>query len=519
MTTKKELVQFLLAKKIIVTGKLMAMIKEQNDQETEKLYTDIQNKDDDSIRKIIFSYLQTEKQKEQQNKDVEKENTLATNSAQEQNKEATNDASDIEEVKEGTVSIISSFTTKEVNKEIQDFVSYFNERYKTLERLLRGRQELDNVTAIKRALQKEEREHVAIIGIVKEINETKNKNIIITLEDSTGEMKALVSKNKREIYEAGKSLVRDEVVGIVGVAGKGIIFVEKIVWPEVPVYNELKKSPIEEYAIFLSDIHVGSKQFLAAAFEKFLKWINGEAGDEKQRALVKKIKYVFIVGDVVDGVGIYPGQEHDLEMTDIYDQYAACGALLAQIPKHMKIIICPGNHDAMRLAEPQLPLYEDMAKPLYDLPNAVMVSNPAMVNVGRTEGFPGISVLMYHGYSFDYYIANVDEIRNNGGYDRADLVMKYLLQRRHLAPTHASCVYIPFRDYDPMVISKIPDIFATGHLHKTSVSSYRNITLICGSCWQGKTAFQEKMGHNPEPARVPLVNLQTREVKILKFME
>ena len=64
MTTKKELVQLLLTKKILVTGKLMAMIKEQSDQETEKLYTNIQNKDDDSIRKIIFSYLQLEKQKE-----------------------------------------------------------------------------------------------------------------------------------------------------------------------------------------------------------------------------------------------------------------------------------------------------------------------------------------------------------------------------------------------------------------------------------------------------------------------
>src|SRR3989338_11582082 len=277
-----------------------------------------------------------------------------------------------EETKEGVVTIVSSFKEKEVNKEIQDFVSYFNERYKTLERLLRGRQELDNVTVVKRALQKEEREPVAVIGLVKKIEETKNNNIIIVLEDSTGEIKALISKNKKELYGGGKSLVLDEVIGIIGVAGKGIIFVEKIVWPEVPVYNELKKSPVEEYAIFLSDIHVGSKQFLAVAFEKFLKWINGEMGDEKQRALVKKIKYIFIVGDVVDGVGIYPGQENDLEITDIFEQYKQCAALLEKIPKHMKIIICPGNHDAVRMAEPQLPLYEDIAKPLYDIPNIIM---------------------------------------------------------------------------------------------------------------------------------------------------
>jgi DNA polymerase II small subunit len=285
------------------------------------------------------------------------------------------------------------------------------------------------------------------------------------------------------------------------------------------VYNELKKSPKEEYAIFLSDMHVGSKQFLNQSFEKFIKWINGEMGDEKQRELVKKTKYVFIMGDIVDGVGVYPGQEKELEIADIYAQYAEAAKFLKKIPTHMTIIMCPGNHDAVRMAEPQMPFYEDIAKPLYELPNAIIVSNPAVVTIGAQQGFPGITVLLYHGYSFDYYIANVDEIRNNGGYDRADLVMKFLLQKRHLAPTHASGVYVPYPDHDPLIISKIPDIFATGHLHKTSVSTYRNVTLICGSCWQGKTTFQEKVGHNPEPGRVPLVNLQTREMKILRFGE
>jgi len=42
--------------------------------------------------------------------------------------------------------------------------------------------------------------------------------------------------------------------------------------------------------------------------------------------------------------------------------------------------------------------------------------------------------------------------------------------------------------------------------------------MISGSCWQAKTSFQEKLGHEPEPARVPLVNLKTREIKILKFI-
>lgn len=481
------LVQFLLEKKILLSAKKIEYIRSKSEEERQYFFETIKDKSTDEIKKIIVDFFEQKEIKEG--------------------------------VSGGEVSLLTNFESKEVDKKVGDFVSYFNARYKAIEKLLRNRQELQNMTAIKRLAQKEQREAISIIGIVKDIEETKNENLIITLEDQTAETKVLVSKAKKELFDGAKSVVLDEIIGITGVTGKGIIFAEKIIWPDVPAYNELKKSPVEEYALFLSDVHVGSKQFLLKSFEKFLKWINGEIGDEKQRDLVKKVKYIFIVGDVVDGVGIYPGQENDLEILDIFDQYKEFARLIAKVPRHIKIIISPGNHDAMRLAEPQLPIYEDIGKPLYELPNVVMVSNPSMITIAKTENFPGINVLMYHGYSFDHYIANVDEIRNNGGYDRADLVMKFLLKRRHLAPTHASCVYIPFAENDPMVISKIPDIFATGHLHKTSVSSYRNITLLCGSCWQGKTAFQEKMGHNPEPGRVPAVNLQTREIKILRFGE
>ena len=72
-------------------------------------------------------------------------------------------------------------------------------------------------------------------------------------------------------------------------------------------------------------------------------------------------------------------------------------------------------------------------------------------------------------------------------------------------------------DLDPLVINQVPDFFVSGHIHKAAAANYRNITLIAGSCWQSKTTFQEKVGHNPEPSRVPIVNLKTREVKILKF--
>ena len=248
-----------------------------------------------------------------------------------------------------------------------------------------------------------------------------------------------------------------------------------------------------------------------------MQWIRGEIGNEAQRSIAEKIKYIFILGDIVDGCGVYPGQEEELIIKDIYEQYKRCAELLAQIPQDKKIIICPGNHDAMRLAEPQPQLYRDFAEQLYKLPNIIMVSNPSTVNIHSSEDFPGFDVLLYHGYSFDYFVSNTDAIRNRGGYNRADILMKFLLQKRHLAPTHTSTLYIPDAVKDPLVIERVPDFFVTGHIHKSIASNYRNTTLICGSCWQSKTSFQERVGHQPEPSRVPIVNLKTREIKILKF--
>ena len=303
---------------------------------------------------------------------------------------------------------------------------------------------------------------------------------------------------------------------MIGSNAENIVFANNVIWPDVP-HRDLKKSPDESYALFLSDLHVGSNNFLDGDFNKFIKWINGEAGSDKQKEIAKKVKYIFIVGDLIDGCGIYPGQDADLVIKDIKEQYRESARLLKQMPEHIPLIICPGNHDAMRIAEPQPKLYEDFAKPIYDMPNTIMVSNPAYINIHASDKFPGFDVLMYHGYSFDFFVANVNSIRSNGGYNRADLVMKFLLKRRHLAPTHTSTLYIPDPNDDPLTIKKLPDFFATGHIHKSIAANYKNITLISGSCWQSKTEFQEKVGHNPEPSRVPLVNLNTREIKILRF--
>ncbi|MCB9358539.1 DNA-directed DNA polymerase II small subunit [Candidatus Woesearchaeota archaeon] len=410
-----------------------------------------------------------------------------------------------------------SFDLIPQKRSVEHFVSYFSSRYKQLESLLRKRKELENILSIARLKAKKDRETVAIIGLVRGKDITKNGNLIVTIEDLTGEIKVLINKNNKDLFEIANDLVEDEIVGVLGTNGDNILFSNNIIQPDIPLDKEFKKYDKDDYIVFLSDIHAGSKYFLKDDLKKFLSWLKQETGTERQREIAKKVTHVFIAGDIVDGVGIYPNQEDELELLDIYEQYEEAAELISQIPKHIPVIICPGNHDAVRLSEPQPVLSKKYAKSLYDIENVTMVSNPAVINICSDESFSGFDILMYHGYSFDYYVANVDSLRLSGGYDRADLIMKFLLKRRHLAPAYTSTLFIPEENCDALVIEDIPDFFITGHIHKTAVSNYRNVTMICGSCWQSTTSFQVKVGHHPEPSRVPVVNLKTRKVTILNF--
>ena len=402
-------------------------------------------------------------------------------------------------------------------REVQDFVQYFKKRYESLRNILQVRPELSGVVSISRVLSRRESDKVAVIGLITKKTFTKKGNIMLELEDPTGIIKAVVMKTREDVYNLAKDLVHDEVIGVVGNSGDKIVFVNSVVFPDVPLGKELKKVEDDVSVVFIADMHIGSNVFYEKEFLNFIDWLNCKVGGKEQKALARSVKYLFIVGDLVDGVGIFPNQDKELNITDIYTQYQVCGEYLSKIREDINIIICPGNHDALRISEPQPVLDKDLAAPLWKLKNVMMTTNPSLVNIHSSKDFPGFDILLYHGYSFHYYADNVESIRLEGGNDRSDLIMKFLLQRRHLAPTHTSTLYIPDNKEDPLVIDKVPDFLVTAHMHRTSVSSYNNVNLICCGCFVGQTTFQEKMGIHPDPGKITLVNLKSREVKELDF--
>jgi DNA polymerase II small subunit len=420
------------------------------------------------------------------------------------------------------VMVLDAYVENTKEREVQDFVNYFKARYNTLKGLLSNRQNLQNATSINRILNKTEKESIEIIGIINNKRTTKNGNIILTLEDLSGSINVLVNKNRKELFETAKNLLDDEVIGVVGSCSpeftKGqIVFCDEIITPDIPADHEFKKLDREVYAVFTGDIHLGNKYFCAKEFLRFIDWINGESGTREQREVAKKVKYLFLNGDLVDGVGVYPEHDKDLDVKDIYEQYSFLAEMLSKIRKDVKIILVGGNHDALRIAEPQPPLDKKLAAPIYNLPNAIMVNNPATVNICSSQHFNGFNILLYHGNSMPHIAEGISEIRMCGGIKRPDLIMKALLRKRHLAPPHNSSLYVPDNRDDPLVIKRIPDFFVTGHIHRTIVGNYKNVTLVGCGCWIKQTEDQKRRGIEPDPSRVTLVNLKTREVKLLYF--
>ncbi|MCP8312250.1 MAG: DNA-directed DNA polymerase II small subunit [Candidatus Methylarchaceae archaeon HK02M1] len=285
---------------------------------------------------------------------------------------------------------------------------------------------------------------------------------------------------------------------------RGTAIVKDVYSPDIPEHLP-NRSKQEVYAVFTSDTHIGSNTFLFDAFNRFILWLNGKLGDD---SIIRKVKYLIIGGDLVDGVGIYPNQEKELQEVDIYEQYKKLIQLIEQVPKHIKIFIIPGNHDPVRQALPQPVIPEKYADQLYHMENVIMLGNPIHLNLH------GVNILVCHGRSLDDIVATTPGLT----FSKPASAMKVLLKARHLAPIYGGRTPIAPEKEDHLVIEEVPDIFHTGHVHTVDIDTYRGTLMINSGTWQGQTSYQMNMGLTPTPGIVPIVNLATLEVTLKNFV-
>ncbi len=391
-----------------------------------------------------------------------------------------------------------------------DINDAFNDRLERLRKLIIANSRLPRRPLEIARLQAERsrfqgRENVAVaIGLVNDPRHTKNGHLMFSLEDSSGEMNCLLMNRKGEdriiehsrIVESG--LMPDDVVGVSGSFSQdgGLFYIDDL---HFPMHDRHEKKFAEQAVsvAFLSDVHLGSKTFLEAQWHKMVRWFNTDP-------LARTIKYLVLSGDCVDGVGIYPGQDKELLIKDFYKQYSSFAELVELLPDWVECIMLPGNHDAVRPAEPQPTLEPEIQQ---DYNSTMFVGNPCDFSLD------GVRILSYHGKSIDDFVAGL----RNVTYKDPVEAMRQMLRRRHLAPQWGGKTPLSPEPEDGLVIREVPDIFVTGHVHGHACVDFRGTTLIQSSTWQDQTSYQRMLGFQPKPCMLTVVNLGTHKTISIPF--
>lgn len=382
--------------------------------------------------------------------------------------------------------------------EYKDFVAVFRDRLERLGSKLRGRFNHRPASAIQSMSGGSE---AAMVGLVNDIRSTASGHWLVELEDATGTFPWLVMKD-REYADLVEELLCDEVLAMEGTLAddSGIAFVDSMSFPDVPRTYEPSTADRHVQAALISDVHVGSQEFMQDAWNRFADWLHTEEAQH--------VEYLLLAGDMVEGVGVYPDQDEELDIVDIYDQYEAFNEHLKRVPGDLDIVMIPGNHDAVRLAEPQ-PGFDERLRNIMSAHDPRIVSNPSTVTL------EGVSVLMYHGVSLDEVIAELPEEKAN--YDEPHKAMYHLLKKRHVAPQFGGHTRLAPEKEDYLIIEDVPDIFHTGHVHKLGFGKYHNVLAINSGCWQAQTDFQKSVNIEPDAGYAPIVDLDTLDVTVQKF--
>ncbi len=384
---------------------------------------------------------------------------------------------------------------------IAAYGALFQSRYRALARMLRGRPDLPNLRPVRELRASDG--VASVIGMVRAVRETPQRHhLILTVDDETGSLETLVPKDSPA---ARTPFLSDEVVGLKLTFSKEpgkIPRVAQVERPDIPSTRPTGRATAARRAIFLSDLHVGSRSFLSESWAHLVEFLRGRG---PLAELAASIDYVVIAGDLVDGIGVYPRQERDLAIPDVVEQYAELGRRLAELPDRLVIVAIPGNHDAVSPAEPQPGLPANLTFLLP--PNVRTLANPS------TFALSGVVVEAYHGRSFDDLIPAIP----GASYSRPTDVMKRMLEMRHLAPIYGDRTPLAPLPRDGLVIDPAPDILVTGHAHTYGVDRHRGVLLLNASTWQAETEYQRMRNITPVPARTAVVDLATLALVSLDF--
>lgn len=389
------------------------------------------------------------------------------------------------------------------------FRKYFENRYEVIRSYFSKRRDITNRVTTSDLSSNKDQDKVSLIAIVKEIKRFNNGTVNIEVEDLAGAVTCTIYSSNPDLVQTSQFILEDSVLCFIGKWRNGRLNVYNVLWPDIPFTHKSNYSNEELLSLHISDIHVGSKNFAGKLFHRVINLINGDLEKEKYNEIGRKIKYLFIAGDVVDGVGVYPGQREDLAIDGIEMQYHLVTEYLDQIRKDVEIIIIPGNHDGARDAEPQTPIQKEFAPDLVELDNVHLLGSPCYVKAHNVE------FLLNHGNSILDINAAIPAIPH----ETSIPAMREMLKNRHLVPIYGKRTSIAPIPTDELIISRIPDVFHTGHTHIAGDEKYKGVLLLNSGTFQYQTSYQRSMNIQPTTGLTYIVNLQKLERSEINFQE
>ncbi|MEX1996425.1 MAG: DNA-directed DNA polymerase II small subunit, partial [Nitrosopumilaceae archaeon] len=397
--------------------------------------------------------------------------------------------------------ILSDPTKKITSAEgIEGFGALFVNRYSKLMKIILQRAQAKKLAMVEIVKAGKPKDEVFVSGLL--MDRKIDRDVTrLTIDDPSGSLETLVFN--KDLQATANSLLMDQFVMQCITTGKNGGFITKeIVVPDIPDHVT-NRSKTEAYAVLISDLHVGSKYFMEKEFEGFISWLSSPD------PVARKVRFVLVCGDVIDGVGIFPNQDKELLLMDIDQQMEKAAQLLDKIPKHIKVFIVPGNHDPGRRALPQPAIPEKHNLNLWNRENFFMLGNPSMVELN------GVKILMFHGQSLDDVVGTTPGL----SYSQPAKAMRVLLKARHLSPIYGKRTPIAPELEDMMVINDIPDIFHSGHIHVVDLDMYRGVLIVNSGAWQTQTPYQTSIGITPTPGIAVIINLATLKVFRKDFTE
>ncbi len=267
--------------------------------------------------------------------------------------------------------VIKNFSSVTREMELEDFIRFYRRKYEGIKSILVERFDKERFISISNLSSKGRR--VSIIGMVKE-KKARDGRIYLRVEDMTGSVDCILKQGDADI---------DDVLGFSGREGNGVLFVENVIYPDIP-FREPKTGWGK--FLFMSDLHFNEapKEYI-----------------ERLHEFMDRHPYpAFIAGDV--------GDIREVE----------------RIAERVPVFLIPGNADSQQYPSPPLKTSHE---------NIISLSNPAMVEVN------GLVVLMVHRFGKEM----LKKRYLGGGYFKADedMVISRVPDIVHFGHTHKPEVY------------------------------------------------------------------------------